>query len=254
MAMPATGAFSGTPALSSDMRRGADRAHRGGAVGAQRLGDLADRVRELLAGRQHRHQRALGERAVADLAALRRADAAGLTGGVRREVVVVHVALAGLRAERVDLLLHPEHVQRGDAQDLGLAALEQRRAVHPRDHLDLGGQRADVRQRRGRRCGPCRLRIRWRTSFLVSERNASPISFSRPSNCSAELLVTGGLDLVGASSRSCLPAMVSACGQLVAAAARDGREHVVLVGREDREVAVALRRRGQLALRLAQDA
>ena len=124
---------------------GADRAHRGRAVGAERLGDLADRVGELLARRQHRHERALGERAVADLAALGRADAAGLTGGVRREVVVVHVALAGHRGEGVELLLHAEHVQRGDAQDLGLATLEQRRAVHPRDGLDLGGERADVR-------------------------------------------------------------------------------------------------------------
>ena len=43
-------------------RRGADRAHRGRAVGAERLGDLADRVRELLAAGQHR-QRAPARRA-----------------------------------------------------------------------------------------------------------------------------------------------------------------------------------------------
>ena len=89
--------------------------------------------------------RALGERAVADLAALGGADAAGLADGVRREVVVVHVALAGHRGEGVQLLLHAEHVEGGDAQDLGLATLEQRRAVHARDGLDLGGQRTDVR-------------------------------------------------------------------------------------------------------------
>ena len=58
----------------------------------------------------------------------------------------MHVALAGLRRQRVQLLLHPEHVQRGDAQDLGLAALEQRAAVHPRQVADLGGQGADVGQ------------------------------------------------------------------------------------------------------------
>ena len=145
IAMPATGAFSGTPALSSAERRGADRAHRGRAVGAERLGDLPDRVRELVAARQHRHERPLGQRAVADLAALGRTDPAGLTGRVRREVVVVHVALGAVRAQRVELLLQAEHVQRGDAQDLGLAALEQRRAVHPRHDLDLGRERADVR-------------------------------------------------------------------------------------------------------------
>ena len=60
-----------------------------------------------------RQQRPLGERAVADLAALRRTDAAGLAGGERREVVVVHVALAGRRASmRVEHLLHARHAER----------------------------------------------------------------------------------------------------------------------------------------------
>ena len=45
---------------------------------------------------------------------------------------------------RVDLLLELEHVQRGDAHDLGLAALEDRRAVHARQDLHHGGQLADV--------------------------------------------------------------------------------------------------------------
>ena len=115
-------------------RRRAHRAHRRRTVGAQRLRHLTDRVRELLDARQHRHQRPLGQRAVADLAALGRTDPAGLTGRVRREVVVVHVALAGLGSQRVDLLRHLDHVQRGDTHDLGLAALEQRAAVRPRDH------------------------------------------------------------------------------------------------------------------------
>ncbi len=110
---------------------GADRAHGRRAVGAEGLGHLTDRVRELLARRQDRHDGALGERAVADLAALRGADAAGLAGGVRREVVVVHVALAGHRGEGVQLLLHAEHVEGGDAQDLGLATLEQRASRAP---------------------------------------------------------------------------------------------------------------------------
>jgi hypothetical protein len=59
---------------------------------------------------------------------------------------VVHVALARRGRQRVDLLLHLEHVQRGDTQDLGLAALEDRRAVHARDDLHLGIQRTDVRE------------------------------------------------------------------------------------------------------------
>ena len=50
----------------------------------------------------------------------------------------------------------PQHVQRGDAEDLRLAALEQRRAVHPRQDVHLGGQLPDVGRARGRRCGPGR--------------------------------------------------------------------------------------------------
>ena len=56
IAMPATGARSGTPALSSDRVEAQTEPHRGGAVGAHRLGDLTDRVGELLAARQHRHE------------------------------------------------------------------------------------------------------------------------------------------------------------------------------------------------------
>ncbi len=57
---------------------------------------------------------------------------------------MVHVALGGLGPQRVDLLGHLDHVQRGDAQDLGLATLEQRAAVRPRHDGDLGAQGADV--------------------------------------------------------------------------------------------------------------
>ena len=79
-----------------------------------------------------------------DLAPLRRADPPRLARRVRREVVMVQVTLAGIRAQGVDHLLHPEHVQRGNPQNLGLAPLEQGRAVHPRDDLDLSRQAADV--------------------------------------------------------------------------------------------------------------
>src|SRR5881398_2243455 len=89
---------------------------------------------------------AIGESAVPDLAPLRRTHAAGLTGAVRREVVVVHVALARLRVERVDHLLHAQHVERCDVEDLRLATLEQRRPVHAGHDVDLRRQRADVLQ------------------------------------------------------------------------------------------------------------
>ena len=81
-----------------------------------------------------------------DLATLRSADAAGFTGRVGREVVVVHVALAGNRVQRVNLLLHLQHVQRGDTQNLSLAALEDCRTVNPRNNRNLGVERTNVGQ------------------------------------------------------------------------------------------------------------
>ena len=81
---------------------------------------------------------------MADFAALRGANAAGLTGGVRREVVVVHVTLARDRGQGIDLLLHLEHVQGGNAQDLGLAALEQGGTVGAWDEVNLNAQVTDV--------------------------------------------------------------------------------------------------------------
>ena len=144
IAIPATGAFSGTPALSRLIVLAQTE-----PMLVEPLEPSASLTWRMAYGnssrrRQHRQQRPLGQRAVADLAALGRTHPAGLTGRVRREVVVVHVALAVVRVERVDDLLHAQHRQRGDAQDLGLAALEERRTVHPREHVDLGRQRPDV--------------------------------------------------------------------------------------------------------------
>src|SRR5699024_5468077 len=48
--------------------------------------------------------------------------------------------------ERVELLLHAEHVERRHTEDLRLATLEERRAVNAREDLDLGRERADVPQ------------------------------------------------------------------------------------------------------------
>ena len=127
-------------------RGGAHGTHGGGTVGTDSLGDLTDGVRELLAARQHRHESLLGEGAMADLTALRRTDATGLAGGIRRHLIVVHVTLGLRTGQCVNLLLHLEHVQGGDAQNLGLATLEQGGTVHARHDVHLGGQGADVTQ------------------------------------------------------------------------------------------------------------
>ena len=120
--------------------------HGSGTVGTNGFGDLTDGVRELFAVRQHRHESLLRQRTVADFAALRGADAAGFTGGVRRHLIVVHVTLGLRTGQCVDLLFHLEHVQGGDAQNLGFATLEQCGAVHARHDVHFGGQGADVTQ------------------------------------------------------------------------------------------------------------
>ena len=176
--MPATGGLQGHTGVHHGQARAADRAHRRGAVGRQHVGHDADRVGELLLGGQHRHQGPLGEHAVADLAALRAAHEARLAGRERREVVVVHVALAVDDAERVEHLLHAGHAQRGDVQHLGLAPLEQAGAVHARGARPTSADSGRMSVgRRDRRCGRPRSTMRERTTALVSERNAALICF-----------------------------------------------------------------------------
>ena len=83
---------------------------------------------------------------MADLAAPRRAHAAGLAHRVGREVVVQHVVLADVALERVDHLLVLAGAERRHAQRLRLAAREQRRAVDPRQHAHHGLDRPHGRQ------------------------------------------------------------------------------------------------------------
>ena len=75
-----------------------------------------------------------------------RADSARLAGRERREVVVVHVVLAVVDADRVDHLLHARHAERRDAQHLGLTPLEQAGAVGRRQDPDFRGDRPQLRR------------------------------------------------------------------------------------------------------------
>ena len=118
--------------------------HRRGTVGLHDLGDHADRVGELVLGGDHGQKRALGEGAMADLAALRRAHAADFAGAVGREVVLVHVALALDRLDGVEALPLVEHAERADGKCLGLAALEEARAVDAGQVAGYDVQRADL--------------------------------------------------------------------------------------------------------------
>jgi hypothetical protein len=124
---------------------GANRGHGGGAVG---LGDFrrhADRVGEIGLVRDHRFDRALGERAVADFAAVDAAHAAGFTDGEGRKVVMQDEALAVLAARVVvEILLFVGRGQGGDGQRLGLATGENGGAVDARQRADFPVQRPQV--------------------------------------------------------------------------------------------------------------
>ena len=97
-----------------------------------------------LVGRDHRDQRALGEVAVADLAAARAADRLDLAGAVRREVVLEVELLRVLLHQAVDDLLVAERAERRDHEGLRLAAGEEGRAVRARQEAGLDRDRPDV--------------------------------------------------------------------------------------------------------------
>src|SRR5262249_4994534 len=126
----------GHPGIHEGEAATAHRSHRRGAV---RLGDLgyhSDRITELFLRRQQAHQRALGEAAMADLAALGGSHAAGLAGRVGRHVVVHHAALAVPPRQRVDDLLVAPGPERDGDEGLRLSPREQGRAMRARQHAD----------------------------------------------------------------------------------------------------------------------
>ena len=124
---------------------GADRSHRGGAVGLHDLAGDAQGVRELLLARDDREDRALGEGAVADLAAVLTSEAAGLADAEGREVVVEQEVLGGLAASvSVDHLGLVGGCQGGEGHRLGLAAGEESRAVGAGKDGGLAGELTEL--------------------------------------------------------------------------------------------------------------
>ena len=83
----------GTPAAIRDMQDAQVDAMRGGTVGLEGLGYGTDCVRELLLGRQYRNQGTLCQCSMANLTTSRSAAGFGLSYGVAREIIVMHVTL-----------------------------------------------------------------------------------------------------------------------------------------------------------------
>src|SRR5688572_2945973 len=124
-------------------RSGAHGRHRGRPVGFQDVGDDADRVRELLVGREHALERALGQRAMPNLAPAGE-ETTDLAHRERRKVVVEHELLIPLGIQVVDHLLILPCAERDCAQRLRAPAREQRRSVSARQDSDLDLDRPDV--------------------------------------------------------------------------------------------------------------
>ena len=129
IATPATGALIGTPASIIASEPPHTEAIEEMPFDLEDVGDDADGVGELVFGRHHRRERALGEGAVADLAAAGAAQELHFTDREGREVVVQHEALPGLALDHLDLLLVVGGAERGGDERLRLAAGEHGRAV-----------------------------------------------------------------------------------------------------------------------------
>ena len=136
--------FDGHTGVHQCQRRAADRGLRGRAVGGQHLGDAADRVGELGLIGQYGDQGALGKVAVADLAAAGAAGCAGLADRVRREVVVVDIALVRGVGQVIHQLGILGGAEGADGQHLRLAAGKHAGAMDAGQQADLGSQRADL--------------------------------------------------------------------------------------------------------------
>ena len=123
----------------------ADRRHRTRTIRLEDVGDHADGVGKDVRIRQHRLDAPLGQCAVADLTPTRAANRPHLADRVGREVVVEHELLRILVDEAVHPLLILACAERDGDEGLSLATLEERRAVHPRQEVDIAMDRTERR-------------------------------------------------------------------------------------------------------------
>ena len=135
-------------------RAAAHGGHGTGTIGFHDFGDHTDGVAEFFAGRQHRRQRAFGQTAMPDFAALGAAHAPGLASRKRREVVVQQEFFAVFTGDGVDDLLVARSAQRRHGKRLRLAARKQRRTMRARQDAD-----ANVNRAHGARIAPVNARF-----------------------------------------------------------------------------------------------
>ena len=179
IATPATAARSGTPASNSDSEP-----PQTDAIDDEPLDSRMSETMRIVYGNSSnggstRLDRALGEVAVADLAAAGAAHRPHFTRRERREVVVQHERLGRLLrlVDAVEALHVVGGAERRGDQRLRLAAREQRRAVRARQHAGVDGDRRALRSACGRRRGaPCRAPAR--AGALYSRSPSTPPTYA----------------------------------------------------------------------------
>ena len=126
----------------------ADRSLGGRAVGLEGLGYRADSVGEFRLGGKHRDQGSLRQGSMSDLPASRTSGGLGLSYGIGGEIVLMHVALAGLIfVQPVQSLCLGQRCQSYHIADLGLSPGKHGGSVDSGDNVHLGRQRTDLAHR-----------------------------------------------------------------------------------------------------------
>ena len=139
--------FNGYARIHQGQGAGANGTHGRRTVGFQYFGNQAQGVREIFFGRNHRQQCAFRQCTVTYLATARAAQGFGLPNGVRREIVMMDVALHLFRSQAFDDLCFTQRGQGAGVHDLGLTAGEERRAVYPGQQAYPAGNRTYFIQR-----------------------------------------------------------------------------------------------------------
>ena len=154
----------------------------------------------------------------------------------------MHVALRGVLGERQpDPTFERQHVERRDAEDLRLAALEDRRAVHAGNGLDLRREGPDVGQ-------PTPV-----DADLVGDHTLAYESLGERTERRADLLLPAlevGTDPLGCERLDLFETVLAVglvrdrerLGEVGTDGPGEGVEHVVLIVAEDRELTGRLRR------------
>ncbi len=164
----------------------------------------------------------------------------------------MHVPLGSFWSQRVQLLLHVEHVERGHSQDLSLATLEQCRTVHPWQDANLGTQGADVANSTtvdadmlGEGAVPNQL--------LGQRAEGARDLFGPLGELVIKLGVNGVFELVSSGFALLLASDAHRLGQPLGGGGLYGFKNVSLIIQEDRELSHRLgQHRGQFGLCVAQ--